>query len=235
MTKLQAIQSRIRAHANAKQAEIAQWFFKTGKGEYGEGDQFLGIRNPILRRIAKEFRDLDLRTIEVLLRSRFHDERQIALFVLVDQYAHGNAAARAAIYNFYLARTDRVNNWDLVDSSAYKIIGKHLLDRPKSILIALAKSENIWKRRIAIIATLEFIAHGEYSTTFHIAKILLRDEHGLIHKAVGWMLREVGKRDRAAEEKFLQKHYRVMPRTMLRYAVEKFPERHRKAYLAGIV
>lgn len=235
MIRIQAIRSAIRAHANPEQAKVARWFFKTGKGEYGEGDAFLGLKVDVQRRIAKEFRTLDPRTIEALLRSRYHEERQIALFILVDQYTHGDAVEQAAIYDFYFAHIDRINNWDLVDCSAYKIVGRHLFNRPKDILVALAKSKNLWERRIAVIATLEFIAHGQFATTLRIAKTLLHDEHDLIHKAVGWALREVGNRSRATEEEFLRKHYRVMSRTMLRYAIEKFPERLRKAYLAGRV
>jgi len=219
--------------ANQEKAKVLQGFFKTGKGEYGEGDIFLGIVVPEQRKIAKKFADLELAELQKLLESKIHEERLASLFILVAKFkkAKENEKLRKEIFDFYLANTRNINNWDLVDLSAPNIVGNYLIDKDKSILFKLAKSKNLWEKRIAVLATFEFIRRNEFETTFRIAEILLNDNHDLIHKAVGWMLREIGKRDPEAEEKFLKKHYGKMPRTMLRYAIEKFDEKKRRFYL----
>jgi 3-methyladenine DNA glycosylase AlkD len=210
-----------------------QWFFKTGKGEYGEGDVFAGLKVPTQRKLAGEFRDLSLTDLKILLNSPVHEERLISLFILVDKYERGDDQEKKVIFSFYLKNRKGINNWDLVDLSAPKIIGKHLLNKNNSLLFKFAVSKNLWERRIAVLSTYEFIRNSDFQTTLKIAELLLEDEHELIHKAVGWMLREIGKRDLQAEEKFLKIHYNKMPRTMLRYAIEKFPETKRKKYLQG--
>lgn len=216
-------------------ASFQQGFFRTGPGGYGEGDVFLGIKVPILRRVARDFRALSLEECERLLESRYHEARLVALVILVEAFRGGDEATRQAIHDLYLARTDRVNGWDLVDISAAWIVGVHLVDKDRSILYRLARSESLWERRIAIIATHHFIRTGDFDDTLRISDVLLEDRHDLIHKAVGWMLREVGKRDPDVEREFLRDRYRRMPRTMLRYAIEKFPEVERKRYLRGEV
>ena len=214
-------------------AEHSQRFFKTGPGEYGDGDRFRGIRVPVLRKVARKHAGVPLRSALALLRSGYHEDRLTALLVLVLKYERGDEATRESVYNAYLAHTRHINNWDLVDSSAHQIVGGHLVSRPREPLYELAHSDSLWERRIAIIATLHFIKQEDYNETFALADILLSDTEDLIHKAVGWMLREAGNRDRDAEERFLRSRYRRMPRTMLRYAIEKFPEPRRKAYLLG--
>lgn len=218
---------------NPKQAIILQRFFKTGKGEYGEGDVFYGIKVPVLRSIAKQFRDLSLSDLKLLISSKVHEERLIAAFILVDQFKKGDEKKRKLIFNFYLKNRQGINNWDLVDLSAPQIIGEYLLDKEKDLLYKFAHSNKLWEKRIAVLSTFTFIRNHFFEDTLNICEILLNDKHDLIHKAAGWMLREVGKRDLAAEEEFLQKNYKIMSRTMLRYAIEKFPEKKRKAYLAG--
>ncbi len=213
-------------------AQLAR-YFQTGPGGYAEGDRFRGIRVPVLRRLAKQHRGLDLPSVRQLLRSGHHEDRLLALLILVEQYRRGDAEQRAAIYSLYLAHTAYINNWDLVDTSAGHIVGAHLFPDLLPFLTGLAGSESVWERRIAIMATSYAIGQGDFTPTLTLAAQLLHDPHDLIHKAVGWMLREVGNRDRAAEEAFLQQHYRAMPRTMLRYAIEKFPEDRRQAYLRG--
>jgi 3-methyladenine DNA glycosylase AlkD len=225
----------LRALADPEIAAHAQRFFKTGRGEYGEGDRFLGIRVPELRRLAREHRDAPESLAWSLLRSKLHEERLLALLMLVERFRRGADEDRARIYARYLEHVEHVNGWDLVDSSAGQIVGTYLAGKDAAVLYELAASENLWKRRVAIMATSAFIRRGDFEHTLAIAERLLDDEEDLIHKAVGWMLREVGNRNRAAEERFLRKHYRTMPRTMLRYAIEKFPEARRKAYLTGRV
>jgi len=210
-----------------------QKYFKTDKGEYGEGDKFIGLSVSQQRKLAKEFKDLSLIEIKGFLNSSIHEERLISLFILVDKYEKADEKGKEEIFNFYLKNRKRINNWDLVDSSAPKIIGRHLLMKDKILLFKFALSKNLWERRIAIISTYEFIKNKEFFPTLAIAEILVNDDHDLIHKAVGWMLREIGKKDIKVEEKFLEVHYRKMPRTMLRYAIEKFPELKRKKYLQG--
>jgi 3-methyladenine DNA glycosylase AlkD len=231
--KASQIRCRLREVARPSHAKALQWYFKTGPGDYGEGDRFIGVRVPGLRRVVREIGDTDQRTIQTLLRSPIHEERMVALLLLVRQFERGDAAERERIVCFYLGQTDRINNWDLVDLSAPTIIGGWFLDRDRTPLHALARSSSLWERRIAVLACFAFIRQKEFADAFRIAKTLLTDPHDLIHKAVGWMLREIGKRDRAALEAFLASHYRRMPRTMLRYAIERLPEPRRQAYLKG--
>lgn len=230
-----AISQQLRVLASPETAANLQRFFKTGAGQYGEGDVFLGIKVPPLRALAKQYRDADLRTISALLDSRYHEERLFALLLLMQFYQRGTDEQRQATFNLYLANTHRINNWDLVDISAPHIVGRHLENRSRKVLHKLARSPLLWERRIAIIATAWFIRLNDFADTLHIAGMLLQDGHDLMHKAVGWMLREVGKRDLAVEEDFLKAHYQNMPRTMLRYAIERFPEAKRKNYLLGKV
>jgi 3-methyladenine DNA glycosylase AlkD len=234
MAELRALKKEIRKNADPKRAKTLQWFFKTGKGEYGEGDVFLGLTAPESKEVAKKYYNfLNLKDIERLLHSKIHTERDIALRMLVYKFEKGDQKDRKKVFNLYLRNTKHINNWDLVDLSADKIIGAYLETKPKQILLKLAKSKNLWERRISIIATYQFIKNNYLNQTLGISKILLNDEHDLIHKAVGWMLREVGKKDLKTEEKFLKLYYKKMPRTMLRYAIERFPEKKRQAYLKG--
>jgi 3-methyladenine DNA glycosylase AlkD len=219
--------------ADPGQAAILQRFFKTGPGQYGAGDRFRGIRVPVLRKLAKKYRNLSLEEAEGLLQSSFHEDRLLALLILMQRYYAGDLAQREKIHRLYLNRRNQVNNWDLVDASAPHLVGHYLRDRPKNLLSRLAASGSLWERRMAIIATSDFIKQGSVDETLRIARLLLHDPEDLIHKAVGWMLREVGKREMAVAEAFLQAHYRRMPRTMLRYAIERFPEARRLAYLKG--
>lgn len=227
------IKDRLQQLASPETAEILQKFFKTGPGEYGEGDIFIGVRVPDLRKLAKEFQDIATSEVLAFLASSIHEERFLALLILVRNYERGDDIEKKKIYDLYLENTSYINSWDLVDGSAHHIVGAFLLDKDKAPLYRLAKSENLWERRIAIISTFYFIKHDQFQETLEIAKILLTDPEDLIHKAVGWMLREIGKRDLAAEETFLKKHAMKMPRTMLRYAIEKFPEPKRQRYLKG--
>src|ERR1044071_1740689 len=229
------LQKRLAALGDPRVAEGSRRVFKTGPGEDGEGALFRGIRVPALRGLAKEFQSVSPPEAERLLGSTFHEDRLLALLILVRLYSRGDEASREEIYRLYLNNTQHINNWDLVDSSAEHIVGAHLRDRSRAPLGRLAKSEDLWERRIAILATFHFIKRGEFQETLDIARALLSDREDLIHKAVGWMLREVGKRDPAAEEEFLKEHYRRMPRTMLRYAVERFPEEKRQPFLKGEV
>lgn len=230
---LTKLRKRIKSLANSEVAKTNAWFFKTGKGEYGEGDKFAGLRVPVQRKIAREFSDLTYSELKRLLDSKVHEERLIALLVLVDRYLRSDQDQKEKIFKFYLDNSNGINNWDLVDLSAPKIIGEHLINKDRKILFKLAESENLWERRIAILSTLAFIRRDDFKTTLQIADILLEDEHDLIHKAVGWMLREVGKKNLKVEEDFLKSRYKKMPRTMLRYSVEKFTESKRKKYLKG--
>ena len=235
MTSATAMQKELRALASPETAAILQGFFKTGKGQYGEGDVFLGIKVPVLRALAKQQRDAGLDTVAQLLASKYHEERVLALLLLMQFYQRADDAGRQAAFDLYLGSTARINNWDLVDISAPHIVGRHLECRTRKVLQQMARSASLWERRIAIIATFHFIRLNDFDDTLRIAKLLLHDEHDLMHKAVGWMLREVGKRNLAAEEAFLKMHYRTMPRTMLRYAIERFPEQKRNNYLYGKV
>ncbi len=229
------IKSRLRAHADKERAAISKRFFKTGPGEYGEGDKFIGIRVPVLRKLAKEYQFLSIKNTEKLLRSPIHEERQLALFILMLIFKKANDTTKKCIYDLYLKSTCYINNWDLIDISAEHIVGHYLFDRSKKPLYHLSQSQSLWERRISILSTFHYIKKEMYDDTIKIAKILLNDKEDLIHKAVGWMLREVGKRHLATEEDFLKTHYHDMPRTMLRYAIEKFPEDKRLRYLKGLV
>jgi len=214
-----------------ERAEHLQRFSRTGPGEYGEGDRFLGLRVPEVRAIARRHRELSLPDLADVLASAWHEHRQAALFVLTDRYRRAAPAEREAVVAFYLEHLDAVNSWDLVDGSAPHILGAHLLDRDRAVLYELAGSRHLWRQRVAVLATFAFIRADEFQDTLRLAELLRDHPHDLIHKAVGWMLREVGKRDRAAEERFLDRHAAHMPRTMLRYAIEKFEPERRRSYL----
>ena len=229
------ITNRLIGLGNKEQAAISQRFFKTGPGEYGEGDIFLGIKVPVLRKIAKDYFELPLKEVKPILGSKYHEIRLLSLFIMVDQFSKGDPKKKKSIYELYLKNTGLINNWDLVDSSAHHIVGPYLMDKSKAPLYELAQSDLLWERRIAIMATFYYIKNDKFTDTLKIAGRLLADKEDLIHKAVGWMLREIGKRHLPSEETFLKTHYHDMPRTMLRYAIEKFPEPKRKRYLKGTV
>lgn len=233
MLTLANLKRELKAKANPEKAKILQRFFKTGPGEYGEGDIFLGITVPETREIVKKYNNLTLKDTEKLLHSKIHEERLISLLILVHNFGKGSEKEKKKIFNLYLKNTKNINNWDLVDLSADKIIGEYLSDKSKKMLYRLAQSKNLWERRIAIMATFQFIKNNQLEETLKISKKLLNDKHDLIHKAVGWMLREVGKRSLRTEERFLREHYKKMPRTMLRYAIEKFPVNKKQIYLKG--
>jgi 3-methyladenine DNA glycosylase AlkD len=219
--------------ANPSRAAGVSRFFKTAPGQYGAGDRFLGIPVPVLRKLAARYHALSLRELSALLGSPWHEERLLALLILVRQYSRADPARREAIYRLYMSRTARINNWDLVDCSAEHIVGAHLRDGARARLLRLARSKALWERRIAILATFHYIKRREFDDTLRVARLLRDDPHDLIHKAVGWMLREVGKRNRAVEEEFLRQHAKRMPRPMLRYAIEHFPQRLRRRYLSA--
>jgi 3-methyladenine DNA glycosylase AlkD len=221
----------LRKFATKQKANNLSRFFKTGKGEYGEGDKFLGIMVPQIRGVVKRYRDLTLSETMKLVRSPWHEERLCGLLILVDQFERRDEKTRKRIYDTYLKSTKWINNWDLVDLTTPNIVGAYLKDKPRSVLMKLTRSKNLWERRIAVLATFRFIKDKDFKDALKIAHTLRNDSHDLIHKAVGWMLREVGKRDVKALERFLDEHRRHMPRTMLRYAIEKFPEKKRRSYL----
>ena len=225
------IRLKLKTLASPAAAKLAQRFFKTGPGEYGEGEKFLGIKVPVLRALSREHRSIPLDEIAELLNSTLHEERHLALMILVLQVAKADDTRRKEAFELYLANTRFINNWDLVDCSAPGVVGGYLFSRSKKTLLALARSTNLWERRIAIVSTQHFIRQGEFAETLKISQMLLRDSEDLIHKATGWMLREVGDRDPAVLEEFLDRHAATMPRTMLRYAIEKFPAPRRLAYL----
>jgi 3-methyladenine DNA glycosylase AlkD len=245
------VQKELKKLANPKKAKLLMRFFKTGKGEYGEGDIFLGIMVPQQREVVKKFRALPLSEIQKLLKSKFHEERLVGVLILVEQHqslCHSGPRAgiqkkqlldpgsrpgmtREAIFSFYLKNAKRINNWDLVDLSAPKIVGAYLFDKNRGIIYKLAKSKNLWERRIAVLATFWFIREKDFKDAIRLAEILLTDKHDLMHKAVGWMLREIGKRNEKILRQFLNKHVRKMPRMMLRYAIERLPEKDRQHYL----
>lgn len=231
MTTAQKIEKRLKQLGDAKDAEHAQRFFKTGPGEYGEGDVFLGIRVPVLRKLAKQLINTPLDDTIELLQSPFHEARLTTLLIWTYQAKRGDESL--PLYRAYLANTDRINNWDLVDVTAKHIVGRHLFERSRKPLTKLAKSKSLWERRIAILSTLYFIRRNDFDDTLALADILLNDTEDLMHKAVGWMLREVGNRNREIEENFLLPRYQQMPRTMLRYAIERFPEPRRQEFLNG--
>ena len=222
-------------YSDPSKARHSSRFFKTGKGEYGEGDIFLGITNPQIDEIVKKYyKDVSLKDLMYFLKNKYHDYRMFALKTLVKKYSKCKTEKdKKEIYDLYISNTKYINNWDLVDVTSYKIVGEYLKEKDRKILYTFAKSKDLWKQRISIISTYSFIRNNDFKDTIEISKILLHHEHDLIHKAVGWMLREVGKRDQDIEERFLKKYYKDMPRTMLRYAIERFEESKRKKYLKG--
>jgi 3-methyladenine DNA glycosylase AlkD len=230
-TTLTEIRFRLRSLASPETARTLRGFFKTGPGQYAEGDEFLGIKIPALRAVSLEFSGVPLATAYELLHSNWHEERLLALLFLMRLFAAGGTQERLSSYQTYLANTKWINNWDLVDISAPQVVGAYLADQARAPLYQLIRSSSLWERRIAMVATLHFIRRGDFDDTLQLARLLLNDREDLMHKASGWMLREVGKRDRQVLETFLQQHRQAMPRTMLRYAIERFPEDLRQAYL----
>lgn len=230
--KFKEISTELNSLGDSGKAKILSGYFKTGKGEYGEGDVFIGINIPVLRKIAHKYIDVDFETIQKLFENKIHEYRLVATEILVAKYEKTkDEKLKKQIYNFYLKNTKYINNWDLVDLSCSYIVGDFLFEKNREILYKLAKSKNLWEKRIAIISTHAFIKQGQFEDTFKISEILLKDKHDLIHKAVGWMLREVGKRiSRDIEKRFLNKHYKEMPRVMLSYALEHFTEKERQSY-----
>jgi len=231
MNSITSLKQDLQALATEERAKASARYFKTGPGQYGEGDIFIGVTVPDTRKIAKKYKNINLEQIQELLKSKIHEHRLTALLILVEQFNNSNEKEKQEIYNFYLNHTKHINNWDLVDLSAHQIVGSHILNKEKSILEKLAKSQNLWEKRIAIISTFEFIRKKEFKESFKIANILMQDKHDLIHKAVGWMLREIGKKDQAQEKEFLNKHYKTMPRTMLRYAIKRFSKEDKMFYM----
>jgi 3-methyladenine DNA glycosylase AlkD len=230
---IREIQKRLRQFASREKAAVLQRFFKTGPGEYGEGDRFLGVVVPDIRKTVREFRDAPRDAVIELLRSSWHEERLLALLILVHQFEHGDAVLRKEVYSLYLRNTRYINNWDLVDLTAPKIVGPYLDGGPRTLLYRFVRSGSLWERRIAMLATFPYIRKGDFSDALALSEMLLEDDEDLMHKAVGWMLREVGKKDTEALERFLKTHCRKMPRTALRYAIERFPETKRRKYLRG--
>ncbi len=227
---IKKIRQDLRKVSEPDRIPALQNFFKTGPGQYGEGDIFIGVRVPNTRKVATKWKDAPLEVVDKLLDSEIHEERLLACLILVQKYQ--KSENKEEIYNFYWKNAKRVNNWDLVDLTAHKIVGDYMLETgDTSKLYELVQSENLWERRISVISTFAFIMGGKFDDSLKLAELLLKDEHDLIHKAVGWMLREVGKRNLKVEEKFLDKHYRNMPRTMLRYAIERFSDERKKHYM----
>ena len=227
------LEKALKAAANPERAAFLARYFKTGKGEYGEGDIFLGLTVPALRKIALQHRSLALADLKTLLNSKLHEHRGAALEILVAQYKRGDEKQRRQVVRFYLANTRGINNWDLVDASCRPILGEHLKTNPRAILDKLCRSKNLWERRIAIISTMSLVWAGELDDAFRISEALLADKHDLMHKAVGWVIREAGRKDRARLLEFLETHYARIPRTALRYAIERFPPDQRRKLLAG--
>lgn len=228
---LEPLRRDLRKLSNPEKSKILQKFFKTGPGEYGEGDIFLGVNVPESRKVARKYKRLSLKDVKSLLSSKIHEERLVGVLLLVEKFREASTREKGNIVRYYLEHTKLINNWDLVDLSADKILGEFLLNNNRLVLQKLAKSKNVWERRISIVSTFQLIKNNILQDTLKISKILLNDDHDLIHKAVGWMLREVGKKDPKVLERFLKKNYEKMPRTSLRYAIERFPESKRKAYL----
>jgi 3-methyladenine DNA glycosylase AlkD len=232
-TQREALRDDLARHADTRKAAVLRRFFKTGPGEYAEGDRFRGIPVPVLRAIAKRHGDVPLSILQKLISSPWHEERLLALLIVVMRYPSSSPAERRALYRFYVRNLRTINNWDLIDLTAPRIVGAYLQNTDKKPLYRWARSKNLWKRRVAILATFHDLRNGDFAGTLKIAEVLLHDPEDLMQKAVGWMLREVGKRDEAALAAFLRDHYRTMPRTMLRAAIERFPEPRRQAYLKG--
>ncbi len=230
---IKSLISELKKLKNSSKIVVYKNFHKTSINGYASGEEFLGINASQLRIVARKYINLSLKDIEILLSSIIHEEKYLAVLILVNRYKNSDEEEKGKIIKFYLENTSRISGWDLVDTSAPYILGHWLLNKDKSILFKLAKSNNLWERRISIISTYHFIKNNQFQDALKISSILLKDEHDLIHKAVGWMLREIGKRDIKAEEDFLKKHYKNMSRTMLRYAIEKFPGNKRQAYLKG--
>lgn len=231
MSVHEQVKAELEKLSDSEHAMKLQGFFKTGEGEYGEGDFFLGVRVPDQRRIAKKYKNIPLTDVLELLRSGIHEHRLTALFILTEQFDKGDEEARRRIVDMYLSNTAYVNNWDLVDSSAHKILGVWLVDKSREVLYELAGSESLWERRISIISTFAFINRGDLVDALALAGALVHDGHDLIHKASGWVLREIGKKDQSVLEEFLLEHYKKMPRTMLRYAIERLPVERRRFYM----
>ena len=231
MSAHEQVKAELEKLSDSERAKKLQGFYKTGKGEYGEGDVFISVRVPDQRRIAKKYRNISLTDVLELLRSEIHEHRLTALFILTEQFNKGDEEAKQRIVDLYLSNTAYVNNWDLVDSSAHKILGAWLVDKPRGVLYDLARSESLWERRISIISTLAFINRGDLVDALALAEALVDDGHDLIHKASGWVLREVGKKDQSVLEEFLLEYFETMPRTMLRYAIERLPEERRRFYM----
>lgn len=226
------LSASLQALGDPQVAAHSQRFFKTGPGEYGEGDLFIGLRVPVVRKLAARYRDMPLGEVQDVLSSPLHEERLCALVILTLKYPRADEDGKKELFDFYLANTRHINNWDLVDCSAHRIIGPWLQRRDRSVLHELARSESLWERRIAVMSTYCFIRHGDYQDTLALSQALLEDPEDLVHKVTGWMLREVGKRDMDALTGFLDRHIGSMPRTMLRYAIEKLPPDMRQGYLA---
>lgn len=231
----ETIINKLKALRNLEKAEILSSFFQTKKGEYAEGDVFLGVTVPQSRKVVAPYTHLPLLDVEKLLQSKYHESRFAALVILVNKFEGGNEETREAVYNFYLNHTQRINNWDLVDVSCYKIVGSWLLDKERAILYDLAKSTWLWDQRIAIVSTMAFIRNNEFEDTLRLSEYFLTHTHHLIHKACGWMLREVGKRDKATLTQFLNNYAPQMPRVMLRYSIEKLSKEERKSYLRTLI
>ena len=232
MNTLNSIISELKNFGSPERAKHSLRFFKTGPRQYGEGDLFYGASVPEMRIIAKKYRDISLDDAQELLHNKYHECRLVALLILVDKYEKSKTdAERKIFYVMYLNNAKYINNWDLVDLSAHKVVGAYLYDKDRSALYTLARSNDLWEKRISIISTYYFIYRKDFKDSLNIFEMLLDDKHDLIHKAVGWMLREIGKRDQDIEEKFLKKHYKTMPRTMLRYAIEKFDDKKKKYYM----
>jgi len=235
MGVLAKIKKDLKKKSNREKAAVLQRFFKTGPGEYAEGDVFLGIKMPDTRQIAGKYSDVPLDDIKKLLKARVHEERMTALLIMVSKFKKGNEKERKELYRVYLDNTENINNWDLVDATAEHVVGAYLEDKEKKPLYRLAGSSSMWERRISVLSTFRYIKKHSFDDALRISEILIDDKEDLIHKAVGWMLREIGKRDIKKEKAFLERKYKNMPRTMLRYAIEKFPEKERQAYLKGKV
>ncbi len=249
MTRAQEIHAALEQYADPEKREVLPRFFKTGKGEYGEGDMFIGVAVPSIRTVAKMCKEEPLEVVEELLHSEWHECRLCALLMLVERFKKANSETKKLIFDFYLAHTDHINNWDLVDLSAPAIVGNYLADKPRDILYILAADPLLWNRRIAIVSTLTFIRQNDFIDTLRLAELFLEHTlaqqgtttsktsakvqkmHDLMQKAIGWMLREVGKRDKDTLICFLERHAQTMPRTMLRYSIEKFPDAERKAFM----
>ena len=233
--KASELKKELRKYASAERKKTNEWFFKTGKGEYGEHDRFLGITTPDMRKVAKSFNDIPLSELKKIIQSKYNEERETALIILTGKYKKGDKATQKKVYDFYMQNLKHINNWNLVDVSAPNVVGEYLVEHKseQKILDTLVKSKSLWERRVSILATWAFIKREDFKWTLKNAKVLLADKHDLTHKAVGWMLREVWKKDAEVCEKFLKDNYKQLPRTTLRYAIERMEESKRKKFLKG--